>query len=206
MRRCGSLRPDVVDEIRWYFEQLRGGSPVSGARFTAARRDFGAPRCRAPNRAWTESGDRMLYAASSPVTADAIARGDGRLECEVPAHHYLHLSPWLARPECDGGNGRGNTGWSKRFPSPAGAVVAVAGDGRPGSLGADDAVCWGFGALSRSRRAAFSAAPRGRYWVEEGRSGVSDPRFFEARQPRPVPGVAHARSCSVLCGRQMGGS
>ncbi len=87
------LRPDVVDEIRWYFEQLRGGSPVSGARFRAARRDFGAPRFRALYRAWAEYGDRMLYAASSPVTADAMARGDGQLECREAAHHYLHLSP-----------------------------------------------------------------------------------------------------------------
>jgi hypothetical protein len=87
------LRPEVADEVRWYFEQLRSGGARSGERFRAARRDFGAARFRALYRAWQEHGDRVLYAATSPVTADTIGRGEGRLECQLAAHHYLHLAP-----------------------------------------------------------------------------------------------------------------
>ena len=88
------VRPDVVDEMRWYFEQLRGGAPKRAER-GSRRRDGtsghrGSGHSTAPGQV---RGDRMLSAATSPVTADAIARGDGRLECQVAAHQYLHLSP-----------------------------------------------------------------------------------------------------------------
>lgn len=82
-----------MEEVRWYFQELRRGSAVNGPRIRAARRDFGAPRFRALYRAWREHGDRVVLATTSPVTADAIGRGDARLECHVAAHQYLHLSP-----------------------------------------------------------------------------------------------------------------
>ena len=44
-------------------------------------------------RAWLERGDAVLDATLSPVLADAIDRGTGRLDCQVLAHRYLHLLP-----------------------------------------------------------------------------------------------------------------
>jgi hypothetical protein len=38
-------------------------------------------------------GDRVLDVAMSPLVADAIARGTGRLECHVVARSYLHCAP-----------------------------------------------------------------------------------------------------------------
>ena len=37
-------------------------------------------------------GHRILDAAASPVLADALERGTGRIECEVLTQRYLHLS------------------------------------------------------------------------------------------------------------------
>jgi len=87
------LRLDVVDEVRWYFEQLRQGAPNRGPRFQAARRDFAGPRFRALYRTWRLRGERALTVASSSLAADAIAAGHGRLVCEVVARQYLHLTP-----------------------------------------------------------------------------------------------------------------
>lgn len=87
------LRSDVADEVRWYFEQLKQGAPNRGPRFQAARRDFTGPRFSALYRAWRLRGERALTAASSRLTADAIAAGAGTLVCEVAARQYLHLTP-----------------------------------------------------------------------------------------------------------------
>jgi hypothetical protein len=44
-------------------------------------------------RPWLEHGPSVLNEVVSPVLADAIARGTGRLErCEL-SHPYLHLAP-----------------------------------------------------------------------------------------------------------------
>jgi hypothetical protein len=87
------VRPDTADELLWYFRELRTGEGRQGDRLQAARRDFGAPRFRSLYRAWREGGDRVVYAAMSPVVVDAIQRGRAGLECQVAARQYLHLTP-----------------------------------------------------------------------------------------------------------------
>jgi hypothetical protein len=90
------LRPASVDELRWYFEQRRDRAITSGmahdARYFRAAAMFGAPRYRALYRTWRRYEPRVLDATTSPVTADALARGTGRMECHVLAYAYQHLS------------------------------------------------------------------------------------------------------------------
>lgn len=93
------LRPAVVDDLRWFFEE-RQRLPVLGDaresrdpdRFERVSRAFGAPRYRRLYRAWRGDGPRVLDSLTSGVLADALARGSGRLETEVLARQYLHLS------------------------------------------------------------------------------------------------------------------
>jgi hypothetical protein len=93
------LRPAMVEEVQWYFEQrlacLRDGTRPIGAdavRYQRAARAFASPRYVALYRAWRRHGIRILHAASSPTLADALERRVGRIECGVLAQPYLHLS------------------------------------------------------------------------------------------------------------------
>lgn len=85
------LRPSLVADLRWYFEARRAGMKGPDERFDQAVRGFSAPRFQALYRAWLERGDRVLDATVSPTLMDAIARQNGKLECHVLAHRYLHL-------------------------------------------------------------------------------------------------------------------
>lgn len=87
------LRPAVADELGWYFRQLRAAPDAGGLRLREAHRTFSASRYRALYRAWQRDGDRVLHATTSPTLADSVARRNGRLDCHVPAHRYLHLTP-----------------------------------------------------------------------------------------------------------------
>ena len=77
------LPPATVDELRWYFEQRRDAAAdpaiVADLRFQRASAMFGAPRFRVLYRMWRRYGNRMLDAATSPVTADALARRTGQV-------------------------------------------------------------------------------------------------------------------------------
>lgn len=90
------LPPATVDELRWYFEQRRDAAAdpaiVADPRFQRASAMFGAPRFRVLYRMWRRYGNRMLDATTSPVTADALARRTGQVDCHVLAHTYQHLS------------------------------------------------------------------------------------------------------------------
>ena len=90
------LPPATVDELRWYFEQRRDAAAdpaiVADLRFQRASAMFGAPRFRVLYRMWRRYGNRMLDATTSPVTADALARRTGQVDCHVLAHTYQHLS------------------------------------------------------------------------------------------------------------------
>lgn len=90
------LPPATVDELRWYFEQRRDAAAdpaiVADPRFQRGSAMFGAPRFRVLYRMWRRYGNRMLDATTSPVTADALARRTGQVDCHVLAHTYQHLS------------------------------------------------------------------------------------------------------------------
>jgi hypothetical protein len=87
------LRPAVVDELRWWCAQRARHETASTERFDLASRGFRAPRFAAVFRAWQERGDRVLDALISPVLADAVSTGRGRLETVVLTRGYLHLLP-----------------------------------------------------------------------------------------------------------------
>jgi hypothetical protein len=100
----------VVDELAWYFRELRSQPTRDGDRLRADRRQFAAPRYRSLYRAWRRDGDRVLHATASPILADALARRTGRLECRVPAHRYVHLTPLVGSSD----RGAGGNKWGNR--------------------------------------------------------------------------------------------
>ena len=93
------LRLSTVDELRWLFEQQRRrrddptGDEQDAPRYARARRAFATPRYRGLYRRWLREGAKAIDGTVSPILADAIERGHGRIECEVLGHPYLHLAP-----------------------------------------------------------------------------------------------------------------
>jgi hypothetical protein len=95
------LRTDVVDELRWYFQQVRSHPTPSRCddldeRFFRARDAFAAPRFKALYRVWKENGDPALVGAGSRAISDAVEAGAGRVETLELGHRYGHLSPLAA--------------------------------------------------------------------------------------------------------------
>lgn len=90
------IRPSTLDELRWYFGQRHAtttGTSDDAPRYGRAQSAFAHPRYRALYRAWRAGGETALLAATSPVLADAVARGTGALDIRVLARSYHHLSP-----------------------------------------------------------------------------------------------------------------
>jgi hypothetical protein len=92
------LRTDVVDELRWYFEQVRSHPTPSRSddldeRFYRAREDFGAARFKALYKAWKQDGEPALVGAASRVICAAAEAGAGQVETLELGHRYGHLSP-----------------------------------------------------------------------------------------------------------------
>lgn len=95
------LPQEKLDELRWYFEQLRThptlsrGGDLEG-RFHKARAAFSGPRFKALYRAWKQDGEAALVNASSQALGDAVQAGAGRVETLELGHRYGHLSPLVA--------------------------------------------------------------------------------------------------------------
>jgi hypothetical protein len=87
------LRLSVMEELKWYFRARQRRSSDDDQRFDEAGEAFGAPRFQMLYREWLDRGDSMLGATVLTTLADAIERGNGRLECHVSPHKYLHLAP-----------------------------------------------------------------------------------------------------------------
>ena len=91
------LQARTVDELRWYFGQLRtmpsGRLELGDERFASAARAFERPRFYRLYRRWLRDSDSALDDASSAVISEALANGAARLECDVLRHCYDHLSP-----------------------------------------------------------------------------------------------------------------
>jgi hypothetical protein len=85
------LRPAVIEELRWFFQQRARGQTETTERYDLAARGFRAPRFQAVYRAWQQRGDRVLDALVSPVLANAVARGSAQLKTQVLTRGYLHL-------------------------------------------------------------------------------------------------------------------
>lgn len=98
------LPGEVLDEMRWYFEQARAHSAPTRAgpladldeRFYRDRTAFAAPRFRVLYRLWRAEGDSMLAEAGMRAIASAVTAGSGRIEILSSVHRYGHLSPLVA--------------------------------------------------------------------------------------------------------------
>jgi len=95
------LRTEVLDELRWYFEQLRSHPTPSRSddldeRFYEARDAFSAPRFKALYTAWKQDGELVLASAGCRAISDAVDAGSGRVETLELGHRYGHLSPLVA--------------------------------------------------------------------------------------------------------------
>lgn len=93
------LHAHTVDELRWYFEQLRAAPNPSirprDERFMRAAEAFERPRFYALFRRWLRDGDGVLEGVSSTVINDALATGAGRVKSLILPHRYDHLSPLI---------------------------------------------------------------------------------------------------------------
>lgn len=88
------MRLSAAAELQWLFEAQRTGANDSAAdqeRLLRARQAFGTPRFRLLYRRWRNEGAGALSDLSSPVLADAMARGTGKVEAYVLPHPYFHL-------------------------------------------------------------------------------------------------------------------
>jgi hypothetical protein len=95
------LRAETLDELRWYFGQLRAHPTLSRCndldeRFYRARDAFSAPRFKALYRAWKQDGEAALAGAGSHALSNAVEAGVGRVETLELGHRYGHLSPLVA--------------------------------------------------------------------------------------------------------------
>jgi hypothetical protein len=95
------LRAEVIDELRWYFEQARTHPAPSRCsdldeRFFQAREVFSAPRFKALYRVWKQDGDRVLAELGSAALNDAVTAASGRVETLELGHRYGHLSPLVS--------------------------------------------------------------------------------------------------------------
>ena len=90
------MAPGMADEFRWWCRARKAGAqtrPAADAeRWARASRAFSSPRYRALYQSWCMLGDYVIDSAVSPILADAMERGTGRIECEVLTRPYLHLS------------------------------------------------------------------------------------------------------------------
>jgi hypothetical protein len=90
------FRDVVVNEMRWYFEQLRSSSSTEAERFARARRAFNSSRAQAIYRCWKQDGEAALLSVGSDALRKAIEDGTGRVDVLELGHRYGHLSPLLA--------------------------------------------------------------------------------------------------------------
>jgi hypothetical protein len=94
------LRTEVLDELRWYFEQLgrtrhrhEATTSTSGSTRPARR---SRPRFKALYQAWKQDGEPVLASAGSRAISDAVNAGAGRVETLELGHRYGHLAPLVA--------------------------------------------------------------------------------------------------------------
>jgi hypothetical protein len=95
------VKTEILDELRWYFEQARAHPAPSRCldldeRFYRARNAFSAPRFKALYRVWKQDGEAAFAASQSHALNEAVTAGAGRVETLELGHRYGHLSPLVA--------------------------------------------------------------------------------------------------------------
>lgn len=98
-----TVRPLIVDEFLWYCGMRRArehGSVVAQAdveRFARSTRAFAATRFQLTYCTWCTAGDAAVDALRSTRVAEAVARGDVRVETQIMRGQYLRLAKTLTR-------------------------------------------------------------------------------------------------------------
>ncbi len=123
------LHHATIAELKWYFEhrQRAAGSAVDTMTQGLLHRGaqaFSTPRFTLLYRHWQRHGDGVFDGVSSPVLAEALATGAGRVESLILPHTYRHLSPLasLVRSKPEGvekGEQGGEQGSARPQPPPS---------------------------------------------------------------------------------------
>lgn len=97
------LHPATIGELQWYFEHRDKATcepmhPQDQGFLDVGAKVFGAPRFTEMYRRWLKHGKAVFEGPSSPVIAEALNTGAGRVESFVLPHSYRHLSPLVDRP------------------------------------------------------------------------------------------------------------
>jgi len=91
------ISSSTVESLQGLFEQRQRRVPptADGPDAGDLNQDgqFRATRFHALYRQWLDDRANTLYLARSPLLADALERGNGRVECAELSRQYLHLSP-----------------------------------------------------------------------------------------------------------------
>jgi len=123
------LHAATINELRWYFTHRQTAIRDQTNELTRSLLDraasvFGAPRFTLLYRRWQKHGDAAFEGVSSPVIAEALATGMGRVECLVLSHTYRHLSPFAdlvrsAPQAVEKGEQEGEQGSARPQPPPS---------------------------------------------------------------------------------------
>jgi len=98
------LHPATIGELQWYFEHRHRVAlgepmhPLTQGFLNAGTKAYGTPRFDAMYQRWLKHGNAVFEGASSPVIAEALNTGVGRVETLVLPHTYRHLSPLVDQP------------------------------------------------------------------------------------------------------------
>jgi hypothetical protein len=92
------LQPATIGELKWYFEHRDKATrepmhPQDQRFLDVGARVFGTPRLAELYQRWLKRGDAVFEGRSSPIIAEALNTGAGRVESLVLPHSYRHLSP-----------------------------------------------------------------------------------------------------------------
>jgi hypothetical protein len=92
------LRPDLANDLRWYFERRRAAMnrralTFADPEFWDADVAFNSRRFRQLYERWLVDGDSVFETLLSPALAQALERGTGRIESHVLEVSHGHLSP-----------------------------------------------------------------------------------------------------------------
>ena len=92
------LRPDLANDLRWYFERRRAAAnrralTFADPEFWEADVAFNSPRFRQLYERWLVDGDSVFESLLSPALAQALERGTGRIESHALDVSHGHLSP-----------------------------------------------------------------------------------------------------------------
>lgn len=106
------LSPRTLDDLRWHFEQLRGGvgprTPREENRFQDGQVQLLVnPRFRVLHQQWLIDGEAAFDVASSHAVVEHLGNGTGQVNCVLLPVSYRHVSPLVSPRPYTAQEGRG---------------------------------------------------------------------------------------------------